>query len=82
MDHREDQEIDTGVDEVTRAVQRLGEHWDTVQVFVSRQASGGETVSHVDGSGNFHARVRLAETFVLRNNEYERCHARKKDGQT
>lgn len=43
---------------LTRAVNDLGEHWESVQIVVSRyDPATGETVSTARGTGNFHARL-------------------------
>lgn len=60
-------------------VMALGEHFETVQVFVSNYETGGEgnTVAYRDGTGNFHARMNQCRQWIVRNDEATRLHAQR-----
>lgn len=56
---------------------QLGEHVDSVQIFVSKQNDGGEgTSSYAFGSGNFYTRLGQVSEWVVRQEEYVREEAR------
>lgn len=50
--------------EIDRLTDRLGEHWDAVQILVSRGAEGGGTERYFVGSGNWYARQGMAQKFI------------------
>lgn len=63
---------------VERAVTALSEHFDSVQVFVSRfDPESGLTVSYSIGNGNWHARVGHVRSWLAKGEEGERCEARR-----
>lgn len=54
-------------DRLTAAIETLQEHFDTVQIFVTRVnagSDGGGTVSNARGSGNWLARVAQAREWI------------------
>jgi len=60
--------------------QQLIEHFDTVQIFVSRHNSSGDedgTISVRDGIGNFHARLNQAKEWITHQDECVREHTRR-----
>jgi hypothetical protein len=72
-----DKEAD--VELVRKHVQALGEHFDTVQILVTRHmpAEKNGTVSIEQGSGNWFARRGQARDFVINGDEHVREHARR-----
>lgn len=63
---------------VDQAVERLGEHFDTVQIFVTRHDQGEEdgTVSCIKGSGNYYARLGLVNEWLTKEDEKTREYMR------
>ena len=66
---------------VDAAVQSLGEHFDTVQVLVTRESDDGEkdTVSIARGAGNWYARQGQMLHWLERGLEITRDDARSKN---
>ncbi len=64
---------------VRQHVQQLVEHFDTVQILVSRHmpAEKDGTVSIDQGAGNWFARRGQARDFILNGDEHVREHARR-----
>ena len=64
---------------VEKAVQELGEHYETVMVFCTRHESGQEngTVRVIKGSGNWFARYGVVREWLIREEETSRSVARK-----
>ena len=59
------QEDSAEIQALNRARDALGEHWESVQIVVSRHdVSTGETITRASGSGNFHARLGSVRTWV------------------
>lgn len=50
-----------------RTAHQLSEHFDAVQIVASKLDQKGDTVTMVYGSGNWHARVGMCQSFVERN---------------
>lgn len=68
MSDEEDQDIVR----LQRAVESLGEHFDTVQIFVTRyepDESGGGTINVNWGSGNWFARKGQVDNWIMKENE-------------
>lgn len=63
---------------VDKVVEQLGEHFDTVQIFVTCHESGeeGGTVSCINGSGNYYARVGLVNEWLTKEDEKTREYMR------
>ena len=63
---------------VDQAIAILGEHFDTVQVFVSRHDGGakGGTITLNAGNGNWHARVGQVCEWVIQVEERQRMEVR------
>ncbi len=64
---------------VRRHVEQLIEHFDTVQILVSRHmpAEKDGTVAVAQGAGNWYARRGHARDFLLHGDEHVREHARR-----
>lgn len=62
-----------------KAVDGLGEHFDTVQVFVTRHEAGtADGTKHISmGSGNWFARFGQIKVWVIQTDEHERGAARR-----
>lgn len=62
---------------VQEAASTLGEHFDSVQIFVTRhEASDGGTIRAIEGRGNWFARYGQVREWVIREEETSRVHAR------
>lgn len=59
---------------ITRAAEQLGEHFDTVQIFVTRHESGekGGTLHNQSGVGNWYARYGQVREWVDQQEEVAR----------
>lgn len=63
---------------VEKAINGLAEHFDTVQVFVTRYIGGESTIDHGStlniskGTGNWHARVGQTKEWILKEDEAAR----------
>jgi len=69
-----DQEI------VDKAREALLEHFDSVQVFVTRHAGERDvTASYETGGGNFYARLGQVHEWIMIQDQYSRQHAKRKD---
>lgn len=66
---------------VEQAAKSLGEHFDAVLILASRYEPATEngTVTCQCGAGNLHTLVGMASEYVSRQDEFVRCHARRKD---
>lgn len=64
---------------LTRHVNELGEHFDTVQIFVTRHEPGvcDGTLEVNHGCGNFYARESQIRAWVIRQEEQVRIKARR-----
>lgn len=63
---------DPDIEKLQRAVENLGEHFDTVQIFVTRyepDSEGGGTVNVNWGCGNWFARKGQIDNWVTKENE-------------
>lgn len=60
-------------------VAKLGEHCDSVRVFLTIPTEGGETTSYSVGNGNIYAQIGLVKEWCVRQDEYVRSNARKED---
>lgn len=73
----EDQREEVVTKMVDDFVIRVGEHVESVQVFVSYQSESGETTrSYTKGMGNLHARHGHVREWMLIQEEYAREWAR------
>ena len=59
---------------IVRAAEQLGEHFDTVQIFVTRHESGdkGGTLHNEAGVGNWYARYGQVREWVMQQEEVGR----------
>lgn len=66
---------------VQKHIDALGEHFDSVQIFVTRHAEGelGGTVSINLGSGNYFSRYGHVHAWCIRQDEQERMDRRNSD---
>lgn len=48
----------------------LAEHFDSVLLLTSRLNPDGTTTMHVDGSGNWYARVGMAREFLIQDKNF------------
>lgn len=64
-----------------RAANQLGEHFDTVQIFVTRHSpvEEGGTINADWGTGNWFARYGQIHDWLLRKDEQARLKARRDD---
>lgn len=70
------------VEMVDQAAAKLAEHFDSVQIFVTRQCGGEEqTWSYEAGKGNFYARLGQVQEFVCVQDQFQRNYAIRKDGE-
>jgi hypothetical protein len=69
---------------VKEAAQLLAEHFDSVQIFVSRheQTTHGGTININYGTGNWFARYGQINNWLTREDEYERINSRRKNENT
>lgn len=69
---------DQGMEELVQLhARQLGEHVDSVQIFVTRQADGGETTqAYSFGTGNFYGRLGQIMEWIVRQEEFIREEAR------
>lgn len=77
----ESEEID--LNRIKEAAMVLGEHYDTVQIFVTRHESetedSGGTMNANYGVGNWFARYGFVRDWCVRQDEQTRIHYRKSD---
>jgi hypothetical protein len=74
--------VSPSADDVARvksAVAALGEHFDTVQIFVTRSEPDGETVTVQLGSGNWCAREGFVREWLVRQDERARQRIRREE---
>lgn len=65
-----------------RAQESLLEHFDSVQIFVTRHNGGGDTTqSYETGGGNFYARLGQVHEWMTIMDQYARSHAIRKDAE-
>lgn len=69
---------DPDMEQVDRAIAQLMEHFDTVQIFVTRQETDG-TVNCNQGSGNWFARRGQVEDWLVKRVEEAKESIRKQD---
>lgn len=50
-----------------RTTSQLSEHFDAIQIIASKLDAKGNTVTMAYGSGNWHARVGMCQSFSERN---------------
>ncbi len=66
---------------VEKAVESLGEHFDSVQIFVTlHEPTKGGTIAICNGSGNWHARYGQVRGWVIREDEGFRAAGREGGG--
>lgn len=63
-----------------RHCSQLGEHFDTIQIFVTRYDEEG-TVNAYRGSGNWFARFGQVQSWLEKKNEQARVEVRREDEQ-
>jgi hypothetical protein len=62
---------------VQKAVDELGEHFDTVQILVTRhESTKGGTINVALGTGNWHARYGQVRTWLVAQDERTRIDTR------
>ena len=69
------------VDRVQKAVQELGEHFDSVRVFCTIQREG-KTSAFDRGCGNFYAQLGQAQEFLTRDRVQTEIAEKKDDEQS
>lgn len=71
---------DMDIQRVQSAVDSLGEHFDTVQIFCTRHDSGqvGGTITLCLGVGNWYARYGQIANWMIKSDEETRTETRKK----
>lgn len=76
-----DMDRKTEIDMVEKVVNELGEHFDSVQILVSRYASGDEdgTVNISMGIGNWYARYGHVKEWCVKCDERTRKMIREED---
>lgn len=74
---RDDRSPESDIKLLDRAIAVLSEHFDTVQVFVSREIADGSTVTVNRGQGNYFARYGQASCWVDRQRADIRVQAAK-----
>ena len=62
-----------------RIVQDLGEHCESVRIFVTVQNGGGETAAMDFGSGNFYAQLGQIQEWIAIQDQYQRNWATRHD---
>ena len=73
MDHKEDEEEEEGVKVVNEAVEKIGEYFDTVRIFVTKyRGEDSSTFHYSNGAGNYQAQYGQVKLFVIRQEEAER----------
>lgn len=74
-----DQQKDEDIARVRKVVDDLAEHFDSVQIFVSRNTGepNGNTRTYQYGTGNWYARYGQVKIWTERSEEFERAHERK-----
>lgn len=73
----DDRDRERESDIIDRHVNALMEHFDTVQVFVTKYVGIDEsTIAHAQGKGNWHARIGQVREWVTRNDERTRADVR------
>lgn len=66
MNEEDKREADADFERVKKAVEDLGEFFDTVQIFTTRHLEGDKgTVSYRFGGGNWHARYGQVREWLL-----------------
>lgn len=75
---------DPDLTRVTQHVDALADHFDTVQIFVSRHEAGAKdgTVNVALGAGNWFARYGQTKEWIVRREEDSRCMARPNDNES
>lgn len=77
MNEREEAELEEGEKLLKECCAKLSEHWENVQIMVSRINEGGETFTQMThGLGHWHARQNQAREWVLLGEEIMRVKAR------
>lgn len=68
---------------VKKAALDLGEHVDTVQIFVSKYSPEGDgnSLTFEIGNGSYYARFGQVQEWLTIQEEYQRCWARDKDAE-
>lgn len=69
-------EQDPEMDRLAKICEELGEHFDNIQIFVSRFDSTEGTTSINYGSGNWHARRGHIQTWLTKEDERNRKEVR------
>lgn len=59
--------MDPEVEFIDKRLRELSEHWECVQILVSRLNPKGETEMITRGGGNYYARRAMCQTFVERD---------------
>lgn len=67
---------------VERHAAQLGEHFDSVRIFVTRhRGEDANTVSYEYGLGNFYAQLGQVSEWLAMQDQFQRNHAIRKDNQ-
>ena len=66
---------------VDKAVSQLGEHFDSVRIFVTKQLDDGSTNTRAidSGAGNFYAQLGQIREFIVIQDQYQKNWAIRKD---
>jgi hypothetical protein len=67
--------MDADIKIIDLAVARLAEHFDTVQVFVTRHDSRTGTINVQRGSGNWFARSGQVREWLIKQDQISQCSA-------
>lgn len=80
-DERMSSEGEADMERVEKCAQQLGEHFDTVQILVSRHEPGTEdgTVNISYGLGNWFARFGQVRDWLIKTDERTREYVRRED---
>lgn len=78
-----DQQEEKDMALIREALNKLSEHFDSVQIFATRHESGelDGTVNITLGTGNWFTRYGHVRSWLVRNDEQERITMRKKEGE-
>lgn len=64
-------------EKVTKFLSEIGEHAESVRIFLTYPEGNGETGCYTEGRGNFHAQTGQIREWIIRQDEIVRTHARK-----
>lgn len=74
---------DPGIQAIEQAIEQIGEHFDTVQIFATRHIPDGnssETRGYTYGSGDWFSRYGQIQQWITAQDEEVRASARRKHG--